>query len=112
MGWKRCPGTRCPTLIPSSQRYCARHQREYERSRGGTAARGYGGAHTRLRRALLAKLEAGAVMHCPLCGVRLRVGEDLALDHTADRRAYRGLAHRRCNDSDGGKRSSSPLHAG
>lgn len=107
MGMRRCPGTRCPVLIPAGQRYCPVHQAEYERGRGSTVERGYGSAHTRLRASLLAKLEAGEAMYCALCGVRLRVTDDLALDHSVDRRSYRGLAHRRCNDSDGGKRSSS-----
>jgi hypothetical protein len=34
----------------------------------------------------------------------LRFGDDVHLDHTPDRRGYRGLACAKCNTSDGGKR--------
>lgn len=61
----------------------------------------YGRAH-RLARAALRQAAYGEVCH--LCGQVMRVGQKLALDHTPDGTSYRGMAHARCNNRDGGRR--------
>lgn len=43
---------------------------------------------------------------CHFCGVLMRAEDDLALDHTADRRGYRGIAHASCNARDGAIRGN------
>jgi hypothetical protein len=62
---------------------------------GSTTARGYDHRHRRLRQALLAALTPGTP--CPHCHQPMHPSMDLDLDHTDDRRGYRGLAHRACN---------------
>ena len=77
---------------------------------GNTTSRGYGTEHQRLRKAALADLAmrttAGVTTTCPHCGRPMHVGMALDLDHTDDRRGYRGLAHRSCNRSAGGKKGN------
>lgn len=59
--------------------------------------------HQELRAALL----PGAIGKiCHLCGLPMRAGQRLALDHAADGVGYRGMAHERCNNRDGGKRGA------
>lgn len=62
---------------------------------GTTAERGYGAAHQRMRRALLAAFEDG--QPCARCGRPMTGDQPLDLDHTDDRTGYLGLSHRRCN---------------
>lgn len=69
---------------------------------GSTTARGYGYEHQQARRDALAALRAheaaGIETLCARgCGHPVRTGQYLDLDHTDDRTAYRGLAHRACN---------------
>lgn len=63
----------------------------------------YGYNHRRLRAALLPSAYG---QPCHLCGQTMKWGEDLDLDHTADRLAYRGFAHSACNRSEGGRRGN------
>ena len=62
---------------------------------GNTTARGYGYEHRRIRQALLTTLAPGTP--CPHCQRPMDASMALDLDHTDDRRGYRGLAHRTCN---------------
>lgn len=62
-----------------------------------TTQKGYGWAHQEARRRALEVLVDGTLCHhCrrPMYRTQARV---LDLDHTDDRHAYRGLAHRSCN---------------
>jgi Recombination endonuclease VII. len=59
-----------------------------------TTARGYGHRHQQLRRALLPYAYG---QDCPHCGLTMTPGQALDLDHTDDRRGYRGMAHASCN---------------
>jgi len=61
---------------------------------GGTAARGYGGRHQRLRARLLPDAYG---QPCTRCGQPLQIGQAIDLDHTDDRAGYAGFAHRSCN---------------
>lgn len=63
----------------------------------------YGGAHRRLRAALLPSAYGRLCIHC---GLPMLPGQRLALDHTADASAYRGIVHGRCNESEGGRRGA------
>lgn len=65
---------------------------------GGTAARGYGHEHQRIRRALLPTAYGKP---CTRCGKPMLPGQPLDLDHTDDRSGYQGFAHRSCNRSAG-----------
>lgn len=56
--------------------------------------RGYGRHHQALRRQWLAYAFGRP---CPHCGEMMLTGQALDLDHTDDRRSYRGIAHATCN---------------
>ncbi len=101
---------RCGLLVPEGSRrwkYCSDECfRKARNARGSGAAkssglRGYGTEHQRLRAQLL-PLAHGKPCH--LCGVVMREGDDLHLDHTEDRSGYRGMSHAACNVLDGAKR--------
>ncbi|WP_018658470.1 hypothetical protein [Actinomadura flavalba] len=68
---------------------------------GSTHARGYGHAHRQLREQLLPQAYG---QPCTRCGEVLVEGEELDLDHTDDRGAYNGFAHRSCNRRAGGRK--------
>lgn len=69
-----------------------------------TSARGYGSAHQRQRKAIAAKLKAGAVLTCWRCGGALVQGMAWDLGHDdQDRSLYRGPEHRKCNRSAGAR---------
>jgi hypothetical protein len=64
---------------------------------GNTTDRGYGWTHQQARRDAIKALVDGTLCgHCrqPMWRAQSRL---LDLDHTDDRTAYRGLAHRGCN---------------
>lgn len=70
---------------------------------GGTTARGYGAEHQRLRAALLPQAWGRP---CTRCGQPLVPGQQVDLDHTDDRSAYQGFAHRHCNRKFGAKKGN------
>ena len=72
---------------------------------GGTAARGYGHTHQRLR-AKLAPLVAAGQAACARCGRPIAPGAPWDLGHTADRQSYTGPEHRECNRRDGAVRGN------
>lgn len=67
---------------------------------GETSRRGYGSQHQKARRYWRAQQARGGLA-CSRCGVVLEPHEDADLDHTDDRRDYRGLSHVRCNRATG-----------
>jgi len=71
-------------------------------SPGGTVARGYGAAHRAARERLRPLVERGGAV-CVFCSRPIAPGSPWDLDHTADRSAYRGPAHVRCNRRAGGR---------
>jgi hypothetical protein len=73
--------------------------------KASSAARGYGPAHQRLRAEWQARVAKGGV-DCCLCGLAIGVSEPWHLDHTEDRKGYRGAAHRVCNLREGQRRSA------
>jgi hypothetical protein len=79
---------------------CPGHKRQQSRLRDqrrpGTAARGYGSAHQRIRQAAVAAYHPADL--CSRCGEALGLNPDLLdLGHTDDRGGYEGLQHRECN---------------
>jgi hypothetical protein len=68
-----------------------------------TTNSGYGYDHQQLRKALLPEAYGQPCVHCQLV---MLPGQDLDLDHTADRTAYRGFAHASCNRSEGARRGN------
>jgi hypothetical protein len=100
---RRCSAPGCPVLVPRPG-YCARHESERDRSRGGRVARGYGVEHQRLRATIQARIDRGESVACVTCG-RPLAGRCWDLGHTADRSGYIGPQCRRCNRSDGGRRA-------
>ena len=76
--------------------------------RGTTTQRGYGAGHRTLRRQLFDQLAARPGQPCTRCRKGMTVGQQLDLDHTADRSAYLGLAHSRCNRAAGGRTAHPP----
>ena len=72
-----------------------------------TSERGYGYEHQKLRAALLPYAYGKPCPHIdtdPLCPGLMQPGQDLDLDHTDDRAAYRGMAHASCNRRAGGRK--------
>jgi hypothetical protein len=61
-----------------------------------TTARGYGYAHQQLRRKI-SRVVAEGRAYCSRCGRWISPGAPWDLDHTDDRRGYRGASHRICN---------------
>jgi hypothetical protein len=64
--------------------------------RGSTTQRGYGSSHQRARKFYLSQLVDGET-ECHWCGNTMYRSQPLDLDHTDDRKGYRGLAHAWCN---------------
>ena len=63
----------------------------------------YGRQHRALRTELIREAYGRP---CHFCHQPMRPGQPLDLDHTLDGRSYRGITHRRCNRSDGGRRGA------
>lgn len=101
MALRRCPGTRCPHLVPQGRR-CPEHQAEYEAKRGTPAQRGYGVEHKRERLRWEAIIGRRPV-YCARCDKRIKPGDAWDLGHTDDRSGYNGPECMRCNRSAGGK---------
>lgn len=110
MAHRVCSTPGCPTLIPSGTRggRCDTHRRAADKARGSREARGYGADHRRLRAAIVARIDAGQIVRCIHCGVRL-TAETLHLDHSDDRKTYRGASCSFCNQSIAGKKSHEQL---
>lgn len=72
---------------------------------GQTTARGYGWAHQKARASWRPVVDAGGVV-CARCGRPIAPGSPWDLGHTADRQAYTGPEHMRCNRQDGGRRGN------
>lgn len=56
--------------------------------------RGYGTVHRRLREQLVRTMDGTP---CARCGIPLRTGDDVHLDHREDRSGWIGLSHALCN---------------
>lgn len=67
-----------------------------------TTERGYGHEHRTARERALARLRDGDP--CGRCGKPMLRAQQLDLDHTDDRAAYRGLAHAHCNRAAGSRK--------
>jgi hypothetical protein len=68
-----------------------------------TSQRGYGTSHQKARAAAIAAHRDGDP--CARCGHPMHGDPaNLDLDHSDDRTQYRGLAHRQCNRSAGGRK--------
>ena len=102
---KRCPGTRCPELIPRTQTYCPTHAREHEAKRGTARQRGYDRTHEQERARVAHQVET-LQAHCHRCGLIILPTEAWDLGHTDDRKTWTGAEHARCNRSAAGKRSA------
>ena len=102
---RRCPGFRCPNLVPVGKR-CPIHEAEHEGKRGTSTERGYGISHQRERAKWEARLRRGP-LPCARCG-RLIFADDVwDLGHDdEDRSMYNGPECSSCNRSAGGKLAS------
>jgi len=70
----------------------------------GTAARGYGSRHQKLRDQWAPKVAAG-VVNCARCGEPIPPDAKWDLGHVdGDRTRYQGPEHRRCNRATAGRR--------
>jgi hypothetical protein len=75
------------------------------RSKPRTSLRGLGAVHQAQRRRVAPVVASGSVKCC-LCGEFILDGQAWDLDHTPDRRSYRGVAHASCNRSEGARRGN------
>lgn len=98
---KVCAQPGCPLVVDTPR--CATHTRTADQARGTRQQRGYGRAHELERERLLPEAYG---QPCPACGVRMWPHDDLHLDHTEDRTAYRGIVHARCNTSEAATRGN------
>lgn len=96
-----CSEPGCGELVEAGK--CVAHRREYDKARGTREERGYGTEHRATRAALLPEAYGTP---CSLCGRYMFPHHKLDLDHTADRKGYRGIVHAHCNRSDGAKRGN------
>ena len=95
-----CPKQGCPNVVV--KRYCADHEREYERQRGTASQRGYGKAHQDERAKWSTLVDRGMAV-CTRCQTPIAPGTPWDLGHTDDRKAWTGPEHATCNRSAGGK---------
>lgn len=72
-------------------------------ARRTTTEKGYGADHKRLRAAVAIDVARGRAI-CSICHQPIPPGTPWHLDHTPDRTGYRGPAHKRCNEEDGGRK--------
>ena len=70
---------------------------------GSTRARGYSGAHQRIRRAW-APIVASGTARCTRCKELIAPDARWHLDHRDDRTGWEGAAHKQCNESAGGRK--------
>jgi len=96
-----CNWPGCPTISDTPR--CPTHTREADQARGSRQLRGYGADHDRERKRLL-PLAYGTP--CRYCGRLMWPHENLALDHTEDRTAYRGIVHADYRDCPAGGNAS------
>jgi hypothetical protein len=89
-----CATPGCPDLTANT--HCPAHTRTADKARGTRQARGYGATHDRLRQRWAPHVAAGSV-RCARCGKPITPGTPWDLDHTDDRRTYRGPSHAHCN---------------
>jgi hypothetical protein len=111
---------KCPCGAPatsSRHRYCdtgrarANRRRQDRAVKGKTAARGYGGAHRKLRRQWEREIERGEVA-CARCGRLIGPDEHWDLGHSdTDRSVYTGPEHRACNRATAGRRPNERRHS-
>lgn len=88
---------------PGHRRRCPSCTRGLDRSRGTTAARGYGGQHQSEREQWRPHVERGEV-DCWRCRERIHEAEPWDLGHDdGDRSRYRGPEHVRCNRATTGR---------
>lgn len=82
----------------------------FSQPKASSTARGYGAQHEQARRAALDAYRPS--QPCHHCGRPLGTDTSrLHLDHAADRRGYRGLAHASCNRRDGARRGARRANA-
>ena len=73
-----------------------------------TTGRGkYGTRHQKVRAAMLPFAYGRPCVHC---GQPMLAGQELHLDHTPDGVGYRGMVHKFCNESEGGRRGAAKRH--
>lgn len=102
-----CPTPGCPTLV--SEGLCAECKRAKDKARGTRQERGYGAEHVAIRAALLPEAYG---TRCTHCSDYMWPHQELHLDHTEDRTAYRGIVHASCNASEGARRGNAARGGG
>lgn len=106
MAKRVCAEAGCPTLTDRTR--CPDHERARDRARGTRQQRGYDAAHDAIRRASVAKLNAGQMLTCWRCGGPITSAADLHIGHDdIDRTITRGDEHSSCNLSAAGGTSHS-----
>jgi hypothetical protein len=97
---RTCKGSpTCSAVLTGTDRYCPVHLAEWEKRRGSSTQRGYGGRHRQLRASWQRRIDAGEVIICwrPRCTNRI-TGTGWHLGHDDnDRRIYKGPECARCN---------------
>jgi hypothetical protein len=92
-----CTAPGCPAIVTGGKAgYCPKHTRS-------NVERGYGAEHRARRRAIAAQINAGQVVRCVTCGVR--VGAGFHLGHNDDRTGWLGPQCAPCNLRSAGQKS-------
>jgi hypothetical protein len=98
---KVCATTGCPEVIDTT--YCDDCMEAKDKARGTRQERGYGAVHERTKAALLPDAYGTP---CIYCGERMWPHQNLVLDHTEDRKGYRGIVHADYRDCAAGGNAS------
>lgn len=107
MSKRVCSQPGCPTLVDADayRGRCPPCNRAAAKARGTKAELGWGWEHRKARAQIQAQIDSGETVRCWRCDVVL-VGHAWSLDHTDDRKGYRGPACTPCNLELAGLRSA------
>jgi hypothetical protein len=100
-----CKQSGCPTIVDGG--HCDEHARQADKARGRRQVRGYTTHHDQLRARWAPRVALGIVdchaHQCLMLMRRILPGTPWDLGHTADRQAWTGPEHARCNRAAGGR---------
>ena len=93
-------GRRCNAITRDPSSRCDTCRSAWNRARGTTTERGYGGPHKELREQWATRINSGELVICahPDCGKQILPGQEWDLGHNPDR-THSGPEHRACTST-------------